>query len=300
MPYAVGGHTDDFLPSSASRESGQVTQESLPDEYALGRSDAETRRLILQHQLYGPLTRRFFEAAGVGTGMRVLDLGSGAGDVALLLADLVGPTGHVLGVDMNADVLTTARTRAAAAGWANVEFHVGDIRELPRTTDYDAVVGRWVLMYVPEPAQLLRQAAALLRPGGIVAFQEGVLRDAARTYPLTPLHESVLRWTTAPPGAPGPSVEMGLQLYGTFVEAGLPTPQLRLEAPLGGGPDWPGYAYVASTVRSLLPFLEQMGAVTAAEVDVDSLEERLRAEVVESGGIQQLPPVIGAWSRLTP
>jgi 2-polyprenyl-3-methyl-5-hydroxy-6-metoxy-1,4-benzoquinol methylase len=74
------------------------TSGSGPD-YALGRSAAETRRLIAQHQIYGPITRRFLTAAGVSAGMRVLDLGSGAGDVALLLADLVGPQGRVVGVD---------------------------------------------------------------------------------------------------------------------------------------------------------------------------------------------------------
>ena len=68
---------------------------------------------------------------------------------------------------------------------------------------------------------------------------------------------------------------MGLQLYSRFVDAGVPAPQLRIEAPIGGGPDWPGYAYIADSVRSLLPHLEQTGSVTAAEVDVDTLEERL-------------------------
>src|SRR5262249_52872410 len=63
------------------------------DTYVLGRTDAETKRLILQDQIYGPITRGFFQAAGIGMGMKVLDVGSGAGDVALLLADLVGPRG---------------------------------------------------------------------------------------------------------------------------------------------------------------------------------------------------------------
>jgi hypothetical protein len=66
---------------------------------------------------------------------------------------------------------------------------------------------------------------------------------------------------------------------------------------VGGGPAWPGYAYVAATVRSLLPFLELAGAVSAEEVDVDTLEDRLRDEVVGQDGVQLLPAVVGAWSR---
>ena len=75
------------------------------DSYALGRSTAETRRLIRQAQIYGPITRQFLVSAGIGTGMKVLDVGSGAGDVALLLADLVGPRGDVVGVEMNPVIL---------------------------------------------------------------------------------------------------------------------------------------------------------------------------------------------------
>ena len=90
---------------------------------------------------------------------------------------------------------------------------------------------------------------------------------------------------------------MGLRLFETFTRAGLPDPQLRLEAPIGGGPDWPGYAHVAETVRSLLPFLEQAGLVTAAEVDIETLADRLRDEIVAVTGVQILPAVVGAWAR---
>jgi SAM-dependent methyltransferase len=267
------------------------------DEYPLGRSEAETERLVLQHQIYGPLTRQFLIAAGVTRGMKVLDLGSGAGDVALLLADLVGPEGRVVGVDANPAILETARTRVRAAGWGNVELHQGDVRSLGLAPDFDAVVGRWILMYLPDPAELLRQAQAYLRPGGIVAFQESDLTTPIRTFPPLPLHDRVRTWTARPDGAPGPATDMGLQLRRTFVEAGLDSPHLRLDAPIGGGPDWPGYAYLADSVRSLLPFLEQIGTVTHAEVDVETLEDRLRAEVVGHDGIQILPSVIGAWAR---
>ncbi len=268
------------------------------DSYPLGRSDAETRRLILQHQIYGPITRRFLVAAGITRGMKVLDLGSGAGDVALLLADLVGPEGHVVGVDLNAEILETARSRTRAVGWTNVEFVHGDVGDLPLGDDFDAVVGRWVLMYAADPAELLRRVQRHVRPGGIVACQESAdLTAPVRAYPPTPLHERICRWTSVPADGPGPIRDMGLRLYRTFLDAGLPAPQLCHEAPIGGGPAWPGYAFVAGSMRSLLAFLEQLGNVDATEADVDTLEDRLREELVGRRGVQILPTVIGGWSR---
>jgi SAM-dependent methyltransferase len=218
--------------------------------------------------------------------------------VALLLADLVGPEGRIVGIDSNAEILDTARARVQAAGWHNVEFRHGDIHHLDVEDDFDAVVGRWELMYVPDPVELLRKLPAYLRPGGIVAFQESELSTPPRTYPSMPLHEDVRRWTTPPPGASGPDVEMGPKLYATFLNAGLPAPHLRLDTPIGGGRSWPGYAYLARTVRSLLPFMTKVGVATAEEVDIDTLEDRLRAEVLSHDGIQILAAVVGAWARI--
>ncbi len=267
------------------------------DDYALGRSEAETGRLILQNQIYSPITRQFLVTAGVTRGMSVLDLGSGAGDVALLLADLVGPSGRVVGVDSHAGILETARARVRAAGWSNIEFRHGDVGSLDLPAEFDAVVGRWILMHVPNPVDTLRRTGALLRPGGLVAFLESDLTSPVRTYPPAPLHEQVVRWTARLDDAPGPTTDMGLQLYRAFLDAGLPAPQLRLDAPIGGGPDWPGFAYIAGSVRSLLPVLEQASAVTSAEAEIETLEERLRAEIVRERGVQILPTVIGAWAR---
>jgi SAM-dependent methyltransferase len=268
------------------------------DSYVLGRSEAETRRLIFQHQLYGPFTRQFLTAAGLTAGMKVLDVGSGAGDVVLLLAELVGPQGQVVGVDLDPEILDTARVRVQAAGWTTVTLHSGDALRLELDEDFDAVVGRWVLQYLSDPAALLRKTRRWLRPGGIVAFQEIDLSNPPRAYPTGPLHEQVVRWTTPPPGVPGPDPEMGLKLFKTFLQAGLPAPQLRRDAPVGGGPGWPGYAYLADTVGSLLPFLERVGAVRPDEVDLNTLEDRLRAEVAGQDGVQLLPAIVGAWARI--
>lgn len=118
--------------------------------YTMGRSAEETQRLITQASLYADNTRRLFEVAGIGHGMKVLDLGSGAGDVALLVADLVGPTGSVIGVDHNPTVLDVARLRATEAGLTNVQFVDGDAQVLELPDDFDALVGRLVLMYVAD------------------------------------------------------------------------------------------------------------------------------------------------------
>jgi SAM-dependent methyltransferase len=271
------------------------TPPAVTDTYPLGRSDAETRRLLLQHQIYSPITRQFLTNAGISRGMKVLDLGSGAGDIALSCADLVGPQGQVVGVDGNGAILDFARHRVRAAGWRNVEFVEGDIRDLELAHDFDAVVGRWILMYIERPDELLHRLAEHLRPGGIVAFLESAnLKAGAQTYPPTPLHDAVQKWLRPPTDPPMPVFDMGLRLYRTFIDAGLDAPELRQETPIGGGPDWPGYTFLAESMRSLLPFMEQLGTVTAAEADVDTLEDRLRAEVVEQDAVQILPTLIGA------
>src|SRR5215471_19276952 len=116
--------------------------------YLPGRSEGETSRLQAQAELFEQPTRRLFEDAGITTGMKVLDLGSGAGDVAFIAAQLVGPTGRVVGVDLNPAVVATAGARARAVELTQVSFVAGDIREIELERDFDAVVGRFVLIYL--------------------------------------------------------------------------------------------------------------------------------------------------------
>jgi hypothetical protein len=139
---------------------------------------------------------------------------------------------------------------------------------------------------------------ANLRRGGVVAFLESEdLTRPVRTHPATPLHEQLARWFAAPPDGTGPIVDMGLRLSRTFIDAGLPAPQLSLDAPIGAGDGWPGYAYVAESVRSLLPVLTQVRNIDAGELDLETLADRLRDEAVARRAVQVLPTVIGAWSR---
>ncbi len=158
------------------------------DRYALGSSNAELERLIQQAAHVGDLTAQVLQLAGLRQGMRVLDVGSGAGDVAFLAARLVGPEGEVIGVDQSPEAVALANRRAAAAGLSHVSFRVGDVASLELDGPVDAVIGRLVLMYFRDPAAVVRRLAGLARPGGIVAFQEFDLA-AAHAEPRCELFE---------------------------------------------------------------------------------------------------------------
>jgi ubiquinone/menaquinone biosynthesis C-methylase UbiE len=150
-----------------------VAQQAVADPtYILGRSEAEAQRLMLQSRIFDRFTRRFLADAGIAPGMTVLDVGSGAGDVAFAAADLVGPTGRVIGADLNPAILETARARAAAEGRDNVAFVVGDCRGAALPDDVDAAVGRFVLFYTGDVSETLQAVVARVKPGGAVAFAE--------------------------------------------------------------------------------------------------------------------------------
>jgi SAM-dependent methyltransferase len=266
--------------------------------YLMGRSEAETRRLVAQHRLYGPFTRRLLQDAGIEKGTRVLDVGSGAGDVALLAAELVGPTGRVVGVDQDPEILKTASARAEASGLTNVSFHAGDLHDGVPVGNFDAVVGRLVLLYVPDPAGLLRSLLESLGPGGIVAFGEfNFLPESFVAHPATPLSESMWARMQAVVRGIGLDPAAGYHLRDTFLEAGLPAPEMNVCSPVGGGPDFPGYDYGAESLRSMLPLILKLGIATQEEVGIDTLAERLRAETVASGGVIKPPDLVGAWGR---
>jgi Methyltransferase domain len=90
--------------------------------YALGYSESKLKRLELQANFFRDLTEDVLRRAGIASGMRVLDIGCGVGDVSLLAAELVGPSGAVLGVDRSAEAIEMAVRRAAAAGQHWVRF----------------------------------------------------------------------------------------------------------------------------------------------------------------------------------
>ena len=265
--------------------------------YPLTQTDREFDRLIEQGRFYGELTERLFVAAGIEQGMRVLDIGCGAGDVSFLVARLIGPRGCVVGVDRSPAAIASARSRAAEAGLKNITFVENEFLSFSSSFQFDAAVGRFILIYQPNPIAVLRHALSYLRPAGVLVFQE---TDCSRWPPGrlfdSPLLARVSEWFKQSYNALGAEMQMGMKLPAVFQEAGLPVPDTRVESRLVTDPDSPYYRLTAEFFRMLLPTMERLGIATAAEVDVDTLEARLRAEIRAFGSIVMTPPLVGAWA----
>ncbi len=230
--------------------------------------------------------------------MRVLDVGSGAGDVAFLAAELVGEAGEVVGADRAPAALAAARARANARSLRNVSFSEGDVTEMAFERPFDAVVGRYVLMFSPDPTAMLRVLTGHLRSGGVMVFHE-VDWDGTRSLPPSPTYDRCCRWIVETFRLLGSDTRMGIKLYSTFVAAGMSAPSMRLQTVIGGGAGSSDRLHlVADLAGSLLPAMERLGVATAADVNIETLAARMQDEVVAGGSVTVGRSEIGAWSRV--
>jgi SAM-dependent methyltransferase len=275
-----------------ARGTGGAGGEDMADSYALDNTAAEQVRLNRQAAALRPITERLLRAAGIGPGVSVLDVGCGVGDVALIAAELVSASGHVVGFDR--DPRQVAAATARFGDHPTASFVQATIEDPPQG-EFDAIVGRLVLMYQPDLVAAVSSLIRRLRPGGVVAFVENNLRpDGSQLiyWPQTPLEGRVRSWVRA--GFESTNYLVGLQLPSIFRRAGLvPQPPYDSAAAIFEGRDRAEMS--AGMVRSMLPTLLKAG-VDPTDIGIDTLAERLYAE----GGDEQisaLGPLIGVWAR---
>jgi ubiquinone/menaquinone biosynthesis C-methylase UbiE len=266
--------------------------------YVLGHSAFELERLARQERVVGSMTREYFVAAGITSGMRVLDVGSGSGAVAFLAADLVGPTGQVIGTDLAPSAIAAASQAAAARGLSHVSFREGDPAEMVFDQSFDAIVGRYVLMFQADASRLLRRLARHLRPGGVIVFHEPDW-SCGRSDPVAPTYDRCCRWVIDAFDRAGTSVDMSTKLHRAFLSADLPSPTMRMQAVIGdatSAAEW--LRVVAELAIVLAPTMEQQGVATQAEIGPDTLVDRVIQDVAAHHSIVIGRAEIGAWVRI--
>jgi hypothetical protein len=173
----------------------------------------------------------------------------------MLVARLVGPSGEVVAIERDPKSIAKARARVTEAGFDNVRFNESDVGEIPDGKPFDAAVGRFILMYLPDPVAALRSISQLVRPGGVFAFQEPYWVPVLAHLTPLPLWSATASLIDETMRASA-NHEMGTDLYHTFVEAGLPEPAMRMELSLGKEPHLAQWYY--DTLCSLRPQMEQL------------------------------------------
>lgn len=233
---------------------------SFSGHYPIERRDGEIERLRIQGAAMAPDASAMFDRIGVTSGWSCLDIGCGPGGVTALLSERAGPTGRVVGLDMDAQFLDLAR--ASAAG--NVEFLQGDAyRSGLATGTFDLVHMRFVASTAGDPERLLQEAKRLARPGGVVALQE----PDATTLNCYPPHPAWDKLKTALLGAfrgVGADLELAKRLYVLARQAGLEDVQYRPFL-IGVRSVDPMVDYLPSTVESLRGTVLRLGLMTEEE-----------------------------------
>ena len=263
-------------------------------EYGLGHDDRELRRLQTQAGTLDPFTRQLFLDAGIELGMRVLDVGSGVGDVAFIAAEIVGDRGEVVGTDRAARALDVAKQRALDHSMDNVSFLQGDPTELSFDHRFDAIIGRYVLAWQPDPGSMLAGLLPLARPNGIFAFHE-LEWAAARSFPPVERWDRCCQLAVEAMTSGGADLQVGMKLHSLFVGAGLPAPSMRYSSIIGSTLEI--VRFTTDIIATLLPDMELRGAVGRGEIDIDSLAEDVLADISASGSIVVGRSEIGAWAR---
>jgi SAM-dependent methyltransferase len=223
--------------------------------------------------------------------MRVADLGCGVGLVTALLADLVGPQGHVVGVDASAAQLAQARQRLPPGG-ANVRFVEARVPDtgLPPAS-FDLVYSRFLLIHLPEPERALRAMGALLKPDGILVCEDGDL-TAAGSEPPSALDAFAELWGRLGPTR-GVDYTLGRRLFHLVQAAGFPAPEITFNQPVRArGED---KRCLELSVAEAGPALVAAGLITAEELEI-TLAEMRRLSADESV-LAVMPRMAQVWAR---
>ena len=260
-------------------------------KYALATGGAAAYRLGILHELYGPGTRRVLLESGLRSGMRVADLGCGVGTVTALLAELVGPGGHVVGIDASGAQLAQARERLNTDGERIrfVEASATATGLLPGS--FDLVYCRFLLIHLPEPERALREMFALLKPNGILVCEDGDL-TASGSEPPSALDAFADLWGRLGPSR-GLDYTRGRRLFQLVLAAGLPTPRITFNQPVVARGEQK--RFLELSVAEAGPAFIGAGLTTSWELDHTLAEMRRLA--ADGSVLAVMPRMAQVWAR---
>lgn len=182
-----------------------------------GAQGAERLRLLAA--VKWPTTKFLLDRAGLRRGMHCLDVGCGIGAVAFRMAEIVGPTGRVVGMDIDERCVELARLEVQRLG-VNVDFSSGSVTDLQDTAGYDLVFGRFVLTHLREPEKALQRMVHAARPGGVIVVED-IQFTGHFSHPACPAFDRYVALYQEVVRRKGGNPNIGPRLLGMFLDAGL-------------------------------------------------------------------------------
>jgi ubiquinone/menaquinone biosynthesis C-methylase UbiE len=250
-------------------------------DYVLGTHEEEVARLGLQHRVWRSVVTECWQRVGITHGWRVIDVGAGPGYATADLAEIVGPSGAVLGIERSARFLEAARERCRRRGLTNVEWREGDLMEMSLgNLGYDASWCRWVTSFVASPRKLIENIGGALRPGGIAIFHEYSDYETFCFMPMKPALERFIQEVMESWRASGGEPNVARELPRLLSEGGFRIleirPQVRTVSPRDYTWQWP-----KSFIEINIERLQQLGRVTP-EWGAELLREFAEAEASDN------------------
>ncbi len=205
----------------------EKTPGELDRPYVLGTHEEELVRLGLQHRVWRGAAHDLWERARFGPGNTLLDVGAGPGYATRDLAELVGPQGKVIAVEISARFVEHLRSQAIP----NVVVIQGDAQELALEDEsIDGAYARWLFTFVSTPERVAARVARALRPGAVFAIQDYGSYGAVRLGPPSEALRRVMDATAASWKQSGGDPDIGCRLPTILQEAGLVIRDLRSHA----------------------------------------------------------------------
>ena len=239
-----------------------------------------------------PDTRALLARAGVGAGMRCVDVGCGGGEVTFELARLVAPGGIAIGVDMDEVKLALAREAAADRGITNVEFRALNVHAWHEPVAYDVVFTRFLLQHLTQPVEVLRRMWAAVRPGGVMVVEDADF-DGWGCHPANDGFAFFLRTYREVVRRGGGDHAIGRKLYGYFLDAGIPDAHIDLVTPLYLTEE--GKMLPLSTLEATAEAIRTAGV--AAEDELNAALDSLTAFTADPRSLMFGPRIFQCWWR---
>jgi ubiquinone/menaquinone biosynthesis C-methylase UbiE len=266
------------------------------DTYALGRTPQEYERLRGQARAWEGATGRLLDQVGLAAGATCLDAGCGPGETMRLMAQRVGPHGHVAGIDVDAPLGAMALGMLHEAGHRQCTFAAHDLTAggpVPGAP-FDVVYARLLLFHVPQAAAVLARLWRAVAPGGHLVVQDYDLRSVSVLPGLDSMTEI------------GRVINEAFDAAGCDTSAGARLPQLFAQAGIGApdGTDVAGRmepltvarAFLERTFRSVLPGALARGITTDADAAATVAELTADSDKYPDRSVLW-PLLIGAWKR---